>query len=72
MPKKKTKAGESASTEQVAFRAKKEVVRRLDGAADALGIDRSGLLRMMLIEFLPVVEERARQIKERAGVQGRR
>jgi hypothetical protein len=53
-------------TEQIGFRAKKAIVARIDEVADALGLDRSAMLRMMIIECLPTYEHRTRGTMGRA------
>jgi hypothetical protein len=50
-------------TIQFNIRMPKALVARLDSAADALGTDRSHLLRMVLAEALPGLEERARRVR---------
>jgi hypothetical protein len=48
-------------TVQFNVRVPRPLVARLDKAAEALGTDRSHLMRMILAEQLPVYEERARR-----------
>jgi hypothetical protein len=58
--KKKPDSGKVA-TRHVSFRAPEPLAVRMERTADALGLDPSNFLRLMLIEKLPEYEDRARR-----------
>jgi predicted DNA-binding protein len=64
MPRGKPKDGGGAG-KQVNFRASDDLYARLEETADALGLDLSNLVRMVLNEHLAEYEGRAEQIKTR-------
>lgn len=49
------------------FRAPSDLAARLDFVAEALGLDVSNLVRMVLYENLSTYERRARQLKQETG-----
>lgn len=61
VPRKK---GEKSATGtiQIGFRAPVTLHDRIEKAAERLGLDISGLLRMMILEQLPTYEERGERI----------
>ena len=68
MPRKRNKpdqdAGREDSYKQLSLRVPLSLAKRIDAAAEMLGLDPSNFLRMMLLESLPTYEERARQVRE--------
>jgi metal-responsive CopG/Arc/MetJ family transcriptional regulator len=57
------KKKETGTTEQVNIRFPADMINRLDETASGLGIDRSGLVRMIVIEKLVEYERRAREAR---------
>ena len=74
LPRKRSKPSQDATddggSKQIAFRAPGSLVKRIDDAAEQLGLDPSNFLRMMLLECLPIYEERGRLITERKASPG--
>jgi hypothetical protein len=64
MPSKRGRPKGTQEGSQIAFRLKKELADRLEHAAEALGLDVSNLLRLMLSEKLAEYEARARRVQE--------
>jgi hypothetical protein len=58
-PKKK---GEGDGMGALNVRVPLRLIAQLEGVANELGTDKSHLLRMMLVEFLPVYEQRAGRV----------
>lgn len=54
-------------SKQIAFRAPHPLAKRLENTAERLGLDPSGLLRMMMLECLPLYEQRADRIDRGEG-----
>jgi hypothetical protein len=58
---RKVVAGADEKAVPLNVRVPEQLMGRMDRAAALLGTDRSHLLRMMLVEFLPAYEERAQR-----------
>lgn len=61
MPKRRENS-QRAPTVQIAFRLPVSTEARLESVADALGLDVSNFLRLMILESLPDYEGRAAQV----------
>jgi predicted DNA-binding protein len=61
--KKPAKQTEPAKDRQVNFRASAKLSARLDNIADAMGLDVSNLVRLILNENLAAYEDRAERIR---------
>jgi len=57
---KPKKAGDGDRLVQFNIRVPARLIERMDRAAEALGTDRSHLMRMMMVKYLPAYEEEAR------------
>lgn len=64
VPRPPKKNRSEASSNQVAIRLPLDVIKRIDEAGERLGLDRSNLIRLIIIEKLPEYECRARKAHE--------
>lgn len=62
--RKKTAGDLSSAGKQVSLRMPQSLNQRLEAVAEALGLDVSGLVRMVLSENLAPYERRAEQIRQ--------
>jgi hypothetical protein len=62
-PEKKDSPKPPPLTRQVNVRFPEDIAERLEDAAAMLGVDSSNLLRMIVIENLPIYEERGRKAR---------
>ena len=60
----KKKSGRADKTDQINVRVSAGIKARVENAADGLGLKPSDLVRMMLVEYLHVYEDRARKVRE--------
>jgi CBS-domain-containing membrane protein len=66
MPRKQTgkdAARSESGTRQFNFRASDALSARLEAVAEALGLDHSNLVRMIILENLPAYERRVEQLR---------
>ncbi len=63
MPRGKKKTDQTEPQKQLAFKVSQAIARRVEGAAESLGLDVSNFLRMMLLENLAEYEGRGRKIR---------